>query len=149
MKTLYESLLDNFDDLDKSIDLKLIIKNWIENNYKRVTSLKISDKPNKDDKYEVSANYVIIDNKSLTSLTNDMFVWKNVRLFNCSNCTLLTSLKGAPKEVEEFYCFNCDSLTSLEGAPEKVGKVFDCQDCNSLKSYELPKETKIKGIFIK
>ena len=150
MKTLYESLLDNLDDLEKSIDLKKVIKNWIENNYGKITLLKISDKPNKDGKYEVSANHVIIDNKSLTSLTNDMFVWKNVRLFNCSNCTSLTSLEGAPEKVGgDFNCSHCNSLTSLKGAPKEVGGDFYCCDCTSLTSYELPKGTKIKGKIYK
>ena len=139
--SLYESLLDDLDDLDKSFDLK-IVKDWIKNNYKQTTLLKISDNPNKDGKYEVSANHVIIDNKSLTSLTNDMFVWKKVGSFNCWGCASLISLKGAPKEVGgNFDCYYCDSLTSLEGAPEKVGGNFDCSNCDSLTSLEgAPKE---------
>ena len=32
MKTLYESLLDDFDDIDKSFDPKRIVKNWIKTN---------------------------------------------------------------------------------------------------------------------
>ena len=170
--SLYESLLDDFDNIDKSIDLKQIVKDWIKNNYKRATLLKISNKPNKDGKFEVSADVVIIDNKSLTSLTNDMFIWKKVESFNCSNCTSLTSLEGAPEKVGgDFSCIHCDSLTSLEGAPKKVDRHFYCNSCNSLtslegapkevggdfycihcaslKSYELPATTKIKGKFIK
>ena len=137
MKTLYESLLDDFDNIDKSIDLKQIVKDWIKNNYKQTISLKISDNPNKDGKYEVSANHVIIDNRSLTSLTNDMFIWKKVGSFSCSYCKSLTSLEGAPKEVDgNFYCNNCDSLKTLEGASEEVGGNFDCSDCASLTSLE-------------
>jgi hypothetical protein len=127
MKTLYESLLDDFDDLDKSFDLK-IVKDWIKKYYRHATSLKISNNPNKDGKYEVSADDVITDDRSITSLTNDMFIWKKVVSFSCTGCI---------------------SLISLEGAPKKVSGNFYCNSCDSLKSYELPKETKIKGKFIK
>ena len=69
--------------------------------------------------------------------------------FSCSNCTSLTSLKGAPKEVgRDFYCSGCTSLTSFEGAPQKVGGDFYCNDCASLTSLEgAPKEL-LKKIII-
>ena len=145
--SLYESLLDDFDDIDKSFDPKQIIKDWIKNNYKQATLLKISNKPNSDGKFEVSANKVIVYNQALTSLTNNMFVWKKVDSFNCSDCISLISLKGAPNEVSgNFYCNYCTSLTSLEGAPEKVGGDFRCHDCESLTSLEgAPKE--VAGCF--
>ena len=188
-----ESLLDGFDNIDKSINIKLIIKKWILENIHLIYKLKISDDPNKDGKYEVSADAVVSD-KSLKFLTNNMFIWKKVGSFNCSccdslkslegapetvennfdcsNCDSLTSLKGAPREVgHDFNCSCCDNLTSLKGAPREVGHDFDCSYCdnltslkgapqkigrnfccyqqNNLKSYELPKNTKIKGNFIK
>ena len=67
--------------------------------------------------------------------------------FFCDDCSKLTSLKGAPKEVgNNFKCSHCENLTSLEGAPEKVGGSFSCEDCPNLTSLEyLPNE--INGIL--
>ena len=65
-----------------------------------------------------------------------------VGYFDCSNCPNLTSLEGAPKEVGSgFNCSYCENLKSLEGAPEKTDWNFDCTDCPNLTSLEyLPKE---------
>ena len=54
--------------------------------------------------------------------------------FDCSYCSSLVSLEGAPKEVGgSFYCNGCESLTSLKGAPKEVGGWFDCSNCSILK----------------
>ena len=137
MKSLRESLLDNdlvekTDNLIRDGILDFLVKNY-EGSYK------ISEKPNKDDLYEVSCtNRVNIINENITSLTNGYFIWTIVKgSFICHNCNSLKSLEGAPKEVGgSFYCFNCVSLTSLKGAPEKVGGTFDCSYCQSLKTLE-------------
>ena len=85
----------------------------------------------------------------LTSLNNNgMFQWGKVKgSFECTNCTNLESLEGAPKKVGKWFdCSFCSSLTSLKGAPEKVGEWFDCKNCTSLKSLEgAPKE--VGGYF--
>ena len=46
--------------------------------------------------------------------------------FDCSDCSSLTSLEGAPQKVGgDFYCCNCPSLTSHEGVPKlKKGRKF-------------------------
>ena len=54
--------------------------------------------------------------------------------FTCSGCTSLTSLKGAPQSAENFYCWGCTNLTSLVGAPHTVGGDFFCSNCTSLTS---------------
>ena len=138
MKTLYESLLA--DDLVEKTD-EMIIKDEIETflkaNYRCKGSIKISEKPNKDDLYEVAADSVVEGtNKYIISLTNGMFIWATVDgSFYCNNCKFLKSLEGSPKEVGGgFYCYSCNSLESLEGAPEKVEGGFSCNDCNSLTS---------------
>ena len=142
MKTLYESLLD--DDLIGKTDnmIKDEIEAFLKENYKG--SIKISNFPNKDGKYEVSSSTNIeVKNKKIASLTNEYFVWVEVdRHFDCSYCNKLTSLKGAPKVVGGgFSCSGCSFLESLEGAPEKVGSDFYCSYCDSLKSLEgAPKE---------
>ena len=162
---IIESIFDTDEDtIDKSI--KDQIKQFLKDNFDGASLCKISDKPNKDGKYEVSSNgdVVVVKKKSITSLTNGLFIWTTVDSdfncetchslttlegapekvgggFNCSWCRSLTSLEGAPKEVGNFDCYRCASLTSLEGAPEKVGGHFDCNYCSSLISLEgAPKE---------
>ena len=145
MKSLYESILDvedNIDNMDESI--KDQIKQFLNNNFKNASKCKISEKPNKDGKFEVWSNGGIeVKNPQITSLTNGLFIWTNIKeYFFCIYCNLLKTLKGAPKEVGgSFMCHNCTSLTSLEGAPEKVGGDFRCSSCASLQSLEgAPKE---------
>ena len=142
MKTLRESLLD--DNLISNTDkmIKDEIKAFLIENYNG--SVKISQKPNANGKYEVSATYEInVVNKNIISLTNGMFIWTTVNgYFNCDYCIRLESLEGSPEKVGgDFYCRHCKSLTSLEGVPKKIGGTFDCSLCNSLKSLKgAPKE---------
>ena len=144
MKTLYESLLDDFDELDKDVhqSAKESVMNFLIDNYKLnskpinpdTTAIKISDKSNKDGKYvvDIDGNLRVI-NLDINSLTNNIFVFGKVSgFFECCNCNNLTSLEGAPKKVGvAFYCVNCNNLTSLEGAPEKVGDNFSCFGCKT------------------
>ena len=76
---------------------------------------------------------------SLTSLEGAP---QKVKYFVCHCCGSLLSLVGAPKEVKHDFKFAyCKNLTSLEGAPEKVKGDFNCEYCRKLKSIEdLPKE---------
>ena len=140
MKSLYESILDvedNIDNMDESI--KDQIKQFLNNNFKNASRFKISEKPNKDGKFEVSVNgNVEVKNKNIISLTNGIFIWTNIKgNFICEYCTSLTSLEGAPKEVGgDFDCEYCTSLISLKGAPKKVGGDFSCFSCHSLTSLE-------------
>ena len=130
------SLLDIEGTLDSGDEaIKKSIEKWIKDNFSAV-GLKISNNPNRNGKYEVSASCVIVDNKNITSLTNGLFVWKEVKgYFDCSYCDNLTSLKGAPKEVDgNFICTNCKSLKTLEGAPKEVDGGFYCYCCDNLTS---------------
>ena len=142
---IIESLFDiddNIDNMDESI--KDQINQFLNDNFTNASKCKISEKPNRDGKYEISSNGdVVVKNKSITSLTNGLFIWTNVKYsFDCSNCNLLTSLEGAPEEIgRDFNCFGCHSLKSLEGAPKEVGDGFYCTNCKSLTSLEgAPKE---------
>ena len=130
-----ESILDDEDVVFNDVGIKSEIEKFIGDNYscRRFT---ISNKPNKDGKFVVDSTDILVTNKNITSLTNNLFIWGKVkRDFSCYNCKSLISLKGAPKEVGGFFdCSYCEFLTSLEGAPEKVGKDFDCSHCNSLTS---------------
>ena len=151
MKSLKESLLDDEEEIIDKLNTKPLIEEWLKENLKAgVSSIKISDKPNKDGKYEVSSKRTIEYKRSLhlTSLTNDLFIWDTVDGdFNCVGCDSLQTLKGAPKEVGRgFYCSYCDSLQTLEGAPEKINGDFSCSSCPKLTSLEgAPK--KVGGNF--
>ena len=61
--------------------------------------------------------------------------------FTCHNCSLLTSLKGAPHTVGgSFNCGKCVSLTSLEYAPSSVKIDFYCHDCINIVSLKTTKQ---------
>ena len=170
-----ESLLDDFDTLSKPLSAEAIkenIKQFLEDNYKHPSKLKISKKPNKNGFYEVSCkDNIELNNWDIQSLTNRMFIFTTCGgdficarresltslegapeivegSFNCSWCGNLKSLKGAPKKVGyEFNCSGCDSLTSLEGAPEEVKDAFICTKCENLTSLKgAPK--KVGGNFV-
>ena len=155
-------------DAGKSI--KNQIKQFLTENYKKGVC-KISKTPDVDGKFIVDCRKDLkVINRNITSLTNEYFKFgvvngifdchdctsltslegapEKVGGFDCSRCTSLTSLEGAPKEVTgSFYCNNCTSLTSLEGAPEKVKYGFNCESCTSLTSLEgAPKE--VGGAFL-
>ena len=53
MKSLYESLLDDFDTIASTIDVKNEIKQFLKDNYKYASKFKVSRKPNNDGYYEV------------------------------------------------------------------------------------------------
>ena len=147
MKTLYESLLDDFEKLEASTNPINEIKQFLKDNYLYANKLKISKEPNKDGYYEVDCKKcpsvcVKDGNETITSLTNGLFEFINVGSFNCIGCNKLTSLKGAPKEIEgNFNCAGCNKLVTLKGAPKKVGGGFACSGCNNLTSLKgAPKE---------
>ena len=125
MKSLKEyinkaSILGDIEDTLEYGDvaaLHLEIKKFISENYEKC-EVTISDKPNKDGKFEVSCQRSVSVKRSvrktIESLTNDLFIWKFVK--------------------NEFDCRDCESLKSLEGAPEIVGRAFYCGYCKKLKS---------------
>lgn len=137
---LEASLLNDIDDILADGDVKApytLIHKYIESNYHIFGKLTISEKPNKDGLYKVNSDGdIIVKNKQIMSLVNDLFVWDTINgSFDCSNCGKLKSLKGAPKIVNgSFDCSICNSLTTLEGSPEEVGCNFDCSHCESLES---------------
>ena len=125
---IIESILDiedNIDNMDESIREE--IKHFLKDNFKTNSTYQISKKPNKEGKFEVLSNGTVsVKNEHITSLTNGLFIWTNIKgNFICSDCASLISLKGAPKVVGwDFFCNDCTSLTSLEGAPKEVGGDF-------------------------
>lgn len=133
-------VLANIDEQNDAHDnsIPARIERWIEENYEYSGLLKISKKPNKNGLYEVTAHEVKVKNRKITSLTNEMFEWKEIKGdFSCYKCTSLKSLEGAPKKVGySFDCCECINLRSLVGAPEKVEGNFNCARCTSLKTLD-------------
>ena len=140
MKSLYESLLDNFDTLSSNLSPIDTIKQFLKDNYTTKSSkFRISKKPNADGLYKVTCTDNSINVKSsATTLTNGLFKFADFDgTFYCAYNPNLTSLEGAPEKVRgSFDCSNCPNLTSLEGAPKEVEKGFDCSYCCMLKTLE-------------
>lgn len=153
MKNLKEYIVEGIFDIDDNIDnidknIKDQIKQFLKDNFKGVSSCKISSKPNADGKYEVSSSKDINAKTHITSLTNGLFVWTTVgRDFFCRHCHSLTSLKGSPEKVGGYFsCSWCDSLKSLEGAPKEVGRDFRCSECGITFTIDDVKEvSNVKG----
>lgn len=149
MKALTEFLNEVINSKADNTNRDKVVK-WIDENYK-CSGLKISDKPNKDGLYEVDARDVEVKNRNITSLTNGMFVWKDVKgNFDCSDCFSLESLKGSPNEIRgDFNCAFCISLKSLEDAPKVVGRDFECCNCGTTFTVNDVKiVSKVKGKII-
>ena len=149
---IIESLFDiedNIDNVDESI--KDQIKQFLNDNFKNASNCIISEKPNKDGKFEVSSNeYVGVKNKHITSLTNGLFIWTNIKgNFTCIDCDLLTSLEGGPKKVGGYFsCSYCNLLTSLEGAPKEVHRDFICNDYGiEFTKEDVKKVSNVNGII--
>ena len=130
MRTLHESLLD-INDAEAGLETIIMIDKWCKDN--------------------VGGNYVI-DKKTLTINSEVSIVITNTKLtgfpsyirfgtvggdFDCSHCTSLKSLEGAPEKVKlGFFCSDCTSLKSLKGVPKEVDTDFSCNGCTSLNSLE-------------
>jgi hypothetical protein len=72
------------------------------------------------------------DSDSLNN--NGMFKFGKVKNFTCKSNQRLTTLEGSPEEVESvFDCTYCSKLRSLKGAPKKVD-YFICKKCKGLKN---------------
>lgn len=146
MKTLYESLLDDFDTLSKGLNPRNEVIYFLEQNYRLDTGGQfiVSQDLDKDGLYTVDATgLVTVTNKNLKELTNGLFHFNSVVGFICFGCKKLKTLKGGPKICHSgsFSCQGCDSLTNLKYSPEIVECGFNCSYCTSLTSLEgMPKE---------
>ena len=166
-----DSMMNN-KEMDEKIERDNII-NFLEENYgiKPEYADKIVKIVKKKNTYIVNAikdSTIQAINKPMTSLTNGIFEWGNVKIFYVSKCHNLTSLKGAPKKCERFIvrecnkltnltglqnvlyeidCSLCDGLTSLEGLP-KICRKINCSYCKNLKNLKGAPET-CEGIYCK
>lgn len=156
MKTLYESLLDDFDTISRDMDLKDIINTFIDEHYFISGSINISKKANENGLYEVSGKGIIRFTFG-EEFTNGLFEWTRIRgdfycnnttiqtleggpkvvtgEFSCEDCVDLYSLEGAPIKCEDFNCSNT-KITSLKGCPQKATGNFYCANCVDLLSLE-------------
>ena len=169
MKDLKEYIKEGlFDDINKLEgksglesnykQLKKEIIDWISNNYYSSYPRRNSHKLKKRNiEVDMTTTPPTVDydgdlyaDKDIISLNNnDLFQWgKMGGDFDCTYCTNLKSLEGAPKEVGyDFSCAHCKSLKSLEGAPEEVGGSFSCNDCHSLKNLEGAPKKVVRGFY--
>jgi hypothetical protein len=153
MKTLYESLLDDFEDLSAPLSPKVIkdeIKQFLKDNYIAPSKFHISRKPNEDGFYEVEHPDQITFRGSAESLTNGKFVFVNCRSFSVQSSHRLKNLIGSPKETKfGYHIFNCNNLESLEGITEKTGFGYGLHisDCRNLKTLiGLPEKARLVNI---
>ena len=148
MKSLNENIFHQYNKwkngyVRKENTIKIRLNEFLDKNPKYEDTLSISD------------NETFVNCSGSISIYDDYLIDGKLPFpfgkvdgnFDCSACTELISLEGAPKEVGGgFSCSYCGELTSLEGAPEKVGDVFNCSDCPNLTSLKyLPKE--INGVL--
>lgn len=155
MKTLYESLLDDFGKIESNANPKNEIKQFLEANYSTpIKQFVISKEPNNNGLYEVICKSKIVKlNNQDTRLTNGMFEFVNRPRKKIEiDCTGdIVSLEGLPKEVElleisinkkihslkdisgwpevvdHLVLCACPNLVSLTGGPKKVTKAVDIQ----------------------
>jgi hypothetical protein len=133
MKDLKEILEASILDIDDTLSVtnddlrREAIKKFLKEYWLTSPAAKISAKPNKDDKFEVStrgfARIRYDKRKELTSVTNGDFVWTKVDGgFDISWMDNLETLEGMPREIGgSLWLNNCPKLKSLDGFPEKVG----------------------------
>jgi hypothetical protein len=144
MKSLYESLLDDFDTLADNMDPHSEIKQFIQTNYiNTISKFVISKKPNEKGLYEVKCkDATLMLKKPITHLTNGMFEFINFnpkrRLrFYCGWGANLESLEGLPKIMRYLHILGNDkihSLKDIKGWPEIVDEfiLFNCPNLVSL-----------------
>lgn len=136
MKTLYESLLDDFDTIASRMDVEAEIKQYLRTNYFGCKDDYIEMRLGEDGKYIVDLRNDLTPKKiKLKEITNGMFVFGTI--YGCVDfeSTQISSLEGAPREVQGFFdCSHCQHLISLEGSPEFVRDSFYCVGNSKLKS---------------
>lgn len=155
MKTLYESLLDDFDKIKDAADPKATVKQFLKDNYSTpINQFVISKEPNKNGLYEVMCKDKIVKlNNQDNRLTNGIFKFVNRprKKIEISCTGDIESLEGLPKQVERLeinankkihslkdisgwpevvdhlVLCACPNLVSLTGGPDKITKVVDIQ----------------------
>ena len=152
MRTLRESLLDDFGEQSKDTAKRHAIESWLEENHiiQNRVIYPLKYKINKDYTIDID-DFIYIGegnfpdfiqfNKCKGKFT--VFNSKMTSLHGCPKrvdgefvCSdnLLTNLKGCPKYVGDNFDCSYNQLKTLEGAPRKVGRIFECQYNEELSS---------------
>lgn len=149
MKSLYESLLDDFDTLASKIDVEDSIRQYLFDNYfsfKNPSTYKM--RLGSDGKYIIDVQNDLIPRKTkIREITNGLFEFGEVHGSVDFEGTQISSLEGSPRKVFGFFdCSECLNLASLEGSPELVTDNFYCAGCKKLKSLKGGPKT-VEGSF--
>ena len=136
MKSLYESLLDDFDTISSKIDAEDSILQYLQANYFGCKKEYVTMRLGNDGKYIVDLRNDLTPRKiKLKEITNGLFVFGTIQGCVDLEGTQITSLEGSPREVQGFFdCSYCQHLTSLEGSPDFVRDSFYCTGNSKLKS---------------
>ena len=105
------SILDHEEDIIN--DDEYIVRQFIKENY---STSKLYINRSKDGTYVVDCTTVVVKNKLIEHLTNNLFKWGEVYKFDASNCTTLRTAEGAPK---------CCAVFTCEGTPERFIQMFN------------------------
>ena len=136
MKSLYESLLDDFDTIASKMDVEDSILQYLQANYFGCKGDYVQMRLGKDGKYIVDLRNDLIPRKiKLKEITNGLFEFGTIYGSVDFEGTQISSLEGSPREVQGFFdCSYCPDLKSLEGAPDYVRDSFYCTGNSKLKS---------------
>lgn len=132
MRNLFESILDDFDDLEKSQD-KELIREWFEKNVEGKYKIVIL----KNKTVKVRGDILIKDYKEDNFPYTISFMAGNVSIEKCPNITSINGLFADLMTIEGALTINnCPKLTSLEGCPMIVRGSLSLTGNSSLKSLE-------------
>lgn len=116
------------------------VREFLKANY--IGTFKVSNKPNADDLFEVSAsiNDILMLNKNATALTNGKFIFTDIGGKKKLNFTVyskkLTDLSGAPRYVSGEFKIMSPVLKSLKGCENTETHNFMLSGCDKLESLE-------------
>lgn len=144
MISLFESLLDDFEDMEVSQD-KEMIKQWCEDNLKGNYKLVVL----KNGHIKLRGDVLIKDYKDDNFPYQISVMNGNLSIEKCSNITSLNGLFVDFISIDgNFSINNCEKLTSLEGGPLTVKGTLSITGNKSLKSIEGAPELVFGNIYI-
>ena len=132
MKNLFESILDDFENLEKSQD-KELVGEWFKENVKGKYKIVVL----KNNTVKVWGDILIKDYKEDNFPYTISFMSGNVSIEKCPNITSINGLFADLMTIEgNLTINNCPKLTSLEGCPMIVHGALSLTGNSSLKSLE-------------
>ena len=132
MKNLYESLLDDFEQLEKNQDAS-IAKQWLADNLKGKYKMVIL----KNGQLKIWGDVVLKDYKGDFIPIKIAFMQGDFKIEKCPNLTSIDGLFVDLMTIEgDLSINNCEKLTSLKGCPMIVHGSFSLTGNTSLRSLE-------------